>query len=148
MFKSLLVAIDGGEQSRKVLELASRLAESATQPAHLHLICVVDPAYALTDCETTFARQEYPAAAGEQHHAESLIAYALEHLREHGIDCSAGTLRGGNPALAICEEAARLGCDLIVIGHRHLSFLGRLLEPSVGSRVLDDAPCPVLVEVR
>lgn len=148
MFKTLLVAIDGSAQSGKVLDLASGLAGSADPPAHLHLICVVDPAYALTDCESSFAKTEYPAAAGEQRHAQSLITTALEQLRERGIQCSADTLRGGNPAEAICEEATRLGCDLIVIGHRHLSFLGRLLDPSVGSRVLDVAPCPVLVEVR
>ena len=148
MFKTILVAIDGSDQSSKVLELASGVARSGATAGRLHLVCVVDPAYAVADCETRFARQEYPAAASEQQHAEGLIATALDGLRQQGIECSATTPRGGNPAEAICEEASRIGSDLIVIGHRHLSLLGRLLDPSVGSRVLDGAPCPVLVEVR
>lgn len=146
MFKNILVAIDGSKQSGKVLELASGLAEPGT--ARLHLICVVDPAYALQDCDDPFARQEYPAAADEQHHAAVLVADALRQLEARGIQCTAATLPGDNPADAICEEARRIDSDLIVIGHRHLSFLGRLLDPSVGSRILDAAPCPVLVEVR
>lgn len=148
MFTTVMVAVDGNEQSDKVLELASRIAESGTQPARLHLVCVVDPAYAVQDCEAADTRQEFPAAANEQHHAEVLIARALARLREQGMQCSASTLRGNSPAEAICEEARRIASDLIVIGHRHLSFMGRLLDPSVGRRILDAAPCPVLVEVR
>lgn len=148
MFKNILVAIDGSQQSWKVLELASGLAEPGVASARLHLVCVVDPAYALQDCESAFAKEEYPAAADEQHHAESLVSDALRQLRTRGIECTAATLPSGDPADAICEEAGRIDSDLIVIGHRHLSFLGRLLDPSVGSRILDAAPCPVLVEVR
>ena len=38
--------------------------------------------------------------------------------------------------------------DLIVIGHRHLSRLERLFEPSIGQWTIYHAPCPVLVETR
>jgi nucleotide-binding universal stress UspA family protein len=48
----------------------------------------------------------------------------------------------------ISAQARRLQCDLIVIGHRHLSRLQRLFEPSVGQWTIDHAPCPVLVETR
>lgn len=148
MFTTILVAVDGNEQSDKVMELARRMADSGSQPARLHLVCVVDPAYAVKDCEAAGTRQEFPAAANEQHHAEVLIDRALEQLRERGMQCSASTLRGNSPAQAICDEARRIESDLIVIGHRQLSFMGRLLDPSVGQRILDAAPCPVLVEVR
>ncbi|MCT4982950.1 universal stress protein, partial [Pseudomonas aeruginosa] len=57
-------------------------------------------------------------------------------------------LRAGDPVQVILGEARRLGCELIVIGHRHLGRLERLLDPSVGDRVIREAPCPVLVEVR
>lgn len=144
MFKTILVALDGSPQSRKVLDLASSFANSSS---HLHLVCVLDPAYALDDSQSLFANQEYPAAANEQHHAEAIIENALSQLRYQKISCSAKTL-AGDPAQAICKEAVRIESQLIVIGHRHLSFLGRLLDPSVGNRILDSAPCPVLVEVR
>ncbi|MFJ4141164.1 universal stress protein [Pseudomonas sp. NPDC089734] len=147
MFKTILVALDGSPQSRKVLELASSFARSASDDTRLHLVCVLDPAYALDDSKSLFANQEYPAAATEQHHAEDLIESALLQLQERGIHCSAQTLTG-DPAQAICEEATRIDSQLIVIGHRHLTFLGRLLDPSVGGKILNASPCPVLVEVR
>ncbi|WP_122316313.1 universal stress protein [Pseudomonas cichorii] len=148
MFKTILVALDGSPQSRKVLDLASAFAYSNTKcNTHLHLVCVLDPAYALDDSQSLFANQEYPAAAHEQQHAESLIENALLQLQNRGIGCSAKTLTG-DPAKAICAEAERIESQLIVIGHRHLSFLGRLLDPSVGGKILDSSPCPVLVEVR
>ncbi|MCO8168350.1 universal stress protein [Pseudomonas sp. 21LCFQ02] len=141
MFTTILVALDGSAQSLKVLELASSLTGPDTT---LHLVCVVDPAYALDNPDDAFEQQQYPAAAAEQHHAQDLIEQARQRL---GLACVRTTL-SGEPAEAICAEARRIGSDLIVIGHRHLSFLARLLDPSVGSKVLDAAPCPVLVEVR
>jgi nucleotide-binding universal stress UspA family protein len=57
-----------------------------------------------------------------------------------------GHLLGGDPFDAIVESATRLRADLIVMGHRHLSRLQRLTTPSTADRVLERAPCPVLVE--
>ena len=68
-------------------------------------------------------------------------------LRERGID-GLGHHPAGEPAEVICDYARQHGCDLIVIGHRHLSRMERLLDRSVGQWTVDHAPCPVLVEVR
>jgi nucleotide-binding universal stress UspA family protein len=46
---------------------------------------------------------------------------------------------------AIIETARKLGSDLIVLGHRHLCWLGRLTGRSVCADILEAAPCPVLV---
>ncbi|WP_263141595.1 universal stress protein [Pseudomonas sp. RIT-PI-AD] len=149
MFKQILLALDGSPQCERVSALAGTLALSGDLSggrSSLHLVCAVDAAYVL-DSDDPEARGDFPAAAAQQTDAQALIAAQLAHLRGLGLVAS-GAVLAGEPAAAICDEAARRNCDLIVIGHRHLSRLGRLFDPSIGARVLDAAPCPVLVEVR
>ena len=92
-------------------------------------------------------RIEYPEAARQRSRAEAVLAEALAELRERGVDAIA-QIPSGDPGEVISEQARRLKCDLIVIGHRHLSRLERLFEPSIGQWTIDHAPCPVLVETR
>ena len=66
---------------------------------------------------------------------------------ERGID-GVASHPAGEPAQVLCDYARQHDCDLIVIGHRHLSRMERLFERSVGQWTIDHAPCPVLVEVR
>ena len=54
-------------------------------------------------------------------------------------------LRHGNPYEEIVNAAKELGVDLIVIGSHGYTGLGRLLVGSTADRVLQCAPCPVLV---
>jgi len=144
MFTKILVALDGGPQHAQVLALAGSLAGPASR---LHLLCVLDPAFALADDAPRADHAEYPAADDQVHQAERLLATALGSLRERGID-GLGHHPAGEPAEVICDYARQHGCDLIVIGHRHLSRMERLLDRSVGQWTVDHAPCPVLVEVR
>ncbi|MCL7715073.1 universal stress protein [Stenotrophomonas mori] len=144
MFTTLLVALDGGPQHERVLDLAAALAGPRSR---LHLLCVLDPEYALADDAGADDRRTYPQAARQRSRAEAVLADALADLRERGVDAVA-RLPAGDPGEVISEQARQLGCDLIVIGHRHLSRLQRLFEPSVGRWTIDHAPCPVLVETR
>lgn len=144
MFNTLLVAIDGGAQHDQVLALAASLA---TPRSRLHLVCVLDPSYALDDDAPRGDRDEYPAANAERLQAQQLLERALGALRERGIDGVASHPAGDPPAV-LCDYARQHGCDVIVIGHRHLSRVERLFERSVGQWTIDHAPCPVLVEVR
>ena len=51
----------------------------------------------------------------------------------------------GQPVEAIVAKARELNCELIIMGHRHLSRLGRLLDPSISAKVIDRVDMPVLV---
>ncbi|QEG01247.1 Universal stress protein [Stieleria maiorica] len=53
--------------------------------------------------------------------------------------------RPGHPVKIVLGEAADLDCDLIVIGARGHSFLGRLLIGSVSDSIATHAKCSVLV---
>jgi nucleotide-binding universal stress UspA family protein len=51
----------------------------------------------------------------------------------------------GDAAEQLCQQAEALPADLIVLGKRQRDFTGRLLARSVSSRVVQRAPCAVLV---
>ncbi|WP_176518435.1 universal stress protein, partial [Pseudomonas faucium] len=40
-----------------------------------------------------------------------------------------GCMVAGQPVGVIVSKAQELDCELIIMGHRHLSRLGRLLDP-------------------
>ncbi|RWA53131.1 hypothetical protein AU476_15000 [Cupriavidus sp. UYMSc13B] len=54
-------------------------------------------------------------------------------------------VRVGHPAEQIVEYADELGVEVIVMGHRGRSPIGRWLVGSVARAVIDHANCPVLV---
>ncbi|MBD9517262.1 universal stress protein [Pseudomonas sp. PDM22] len=139
MFKRILLAIDGAAQSPRIIATAGELARC--NGAQVHVVCAVDRAFAMPREDAL----EYPPAEQEQHEAQTLVDEAVAQLQSGD---ASGAVVAGDPVRAILREAERLACDLIVIGHRHLGRIERLLDPSVGQRVIERAPCPVLVEVR
>jgi nucleotide-binding universal stress UspA family protein len=65
--------------------------------------------------------------------AESGVPYELRQL-----------VRGHDPAEEIVELAEDVGAELVVIGMRHRTAVGKFLLGSTAQRILMDAPCPVL----
>lgn len=86
---------------------------------------------------------------------ETLHAYYLEEGQEHLLAAqqkldAAGRfhtthIHVGQPAEVICKMAGELGCDLIVMGSHGRSPVAGLVMGSVATRVLHQAPCPVLL---
>ncbi len=148
MYSSVLIAIDGTARSRGILETVSRFCEPARH--QLHVLLAVDVAYALAEDNrriSAFDQSEYPAASHEQQMADMTMQQAVDYLRSRGFQAE-GNLVNGDPLSTIVAEAKRLESDLIVMGHRHLSRLDRMLDPSISSKVIDKAGCPVLVDAR
>lgn len=54
-------------------------------------------------------------------------------------------VESGDPGPTICDVAARVGADVIVLGSHGHGWLQRVLIGSVSHHVLQHAPCPVLV---
>jgi nucleotide-binding universal stress UspA family protein len=68
-----------------------------------------------------------------------------DELRAAGVDHEVRQLvRGMDPAEDLVNVAAELSAELIVIGLRRRSPVGKLILGSNAQRVLLDAPCPVL----
>jgi nucleotide-binding universal stress UspA family protein len=54
-------------------------------------------------------------------------------------------IRSGSPADEIVRTADEVGADLVVVGGRGKGAVGAILMGSVAYRVMNHAPCPVLV---
>jgi nucleotide-binding universal stress UspA family protein len=68
-----------------------------------------------------------------------------DELKEAGVEFEIRQLvRGMDPAEDLINIAAEVSADLIVIGLRRRSPVGKLILGSNAQRILLDAPCPVL----
>jgi len=146
MFHTILVGIDGSDRTEGVVSVAADLAKACG--ASLHVLCVIDPAYFLDepdgDRPSSTDEVDYPAAAFEREGAEDLLNAVILRLRKQKLQAE-GSVVQGEPVQRILATAIDLGCDGIVLGHRHRSWLGRLTERSTCLDVLEKAPVPVLV---
>jgi nucleotide-binding universal stress UspA family protein len=135
--KTILVAYDDTEPSRRALDRAATLAEAfgsrvlVTSVAPLHYS---SPRLTLTVKE----RGEGIAAREED------MQQAQAILKERGI--AAESLAAmGEPATAIARLAEKHDVDLVVVGTRELGALQRLLGQSVSQEVSRKARCDVLI---
>lgn len=76
--------------------------------------------------------------------AAAQLSLIAEQMRADGLQAEP-SLRHGNPCEEIVNAAKEFGVDLIVIGSHGYTGLGHLLVGSTAGRVLQRAPCPVLV---
>ena len=81
-----------------------------------------------------------------QRYADDAQLDALaDRLREEGVEHQVvHTMRGRDASDEILAVAQEHRADLIVIGLKRRSPVGKLLMGSTAQRVLLDAPCPVL----
>lgn len=143
----IAIAVDGTPAGQSALALAGKIAVQAG--ARVAILCTIDPAYALEThggAVSAEDRTEYPAPAREQLAADAIVDTALRDMRALGLDAQ-GVILAGSPAQEIVAAARRMRADMIVMGHRHLSWFDRMLHPSTCWEVLDHADCPVLVSM-
>ncbi len=83
------------------------------------------------------------AGRGDDAGRAEAVASLEEHLASAGVDHSvvAGT---GDLAEDLVRQAAEADAELIVIGLRRRSPVGKLILGSGAQRILLEAPCPVL----
>ena len=122
MFNTVLFPIDRSRQAAETAATALKLAQK--HQSRLVLLSVVEP-----------DQDDHAAVA-------TLLEDARKRFLAEGMECQL-IERQGKPAFVICDVADEINADVIVMGTRGLS-----LEPdeaSTASRVIQLAPCPVLV---
>jgi nucleotide-binding universal stress UspA family protein len=73
------------------------------------------------------------------------IELVKSRLAETGVEYELRQLvRGNEPGEEVVVIADEAGAELIVIGMRHRTAVGKFLLGSTAQRILMDAPCPVL----
>ena len=141
----VLIAIDASPAATALLTLARRYCRPSEH--ELHVLLAIDSTFAVHEQPAPYTTEEleqYPAACKEQHQADDAVAKAVGELQQAGF-ASQGCMIAGQPVEAIVAKALELNCELIIMGHRHLSRLGRLLDPSISAKVIDRVKVPVLV---
>jgi len=131
----ILVAYDGSESAQRALAQAADLASS--DGASVSVVSVAEPL-------PQFGRAGAAMPPEEEEERRHELADAKETLAAKGVDAKV-VERRGDPATLIVDEAEAEGSDVIVVGSRGLNTAQRWLIGSVSSRVVQHAPCNVLV---
>jgi nucleotide-binding universal stress UspA family protein len=150
-FKKILVAIDGSPTSAKAASYAIHLAEmECAELIALHVIedvkqgGVIGLRAKYGDVKLVEAFRNVRTEA-----ASEFMSPVIESATKAGVKAKSELLldEGESEAGAITKYAARHGVDLIVLGSRSRSGLGRrlLLVGGVANKVLNLAKCPVLI---
>jgi nucleotide-binding universal stress UspA family protein len=131
------VGFDGMAESYAALDEAAKLA--AKFGGSLRVIGVATPVPAMG---AAAAAQAGPEAGPDfQTQLNNAVAELPPELRALPV------FERGDPVKKLLE-AAEMGVDLLVLGSRGFGPVMRLLIGSVSSRVIREAPCPVLVVPR
>jgi nucleotide-binding universal stress UspA family protein len=137
MFRKILAASDGSAGASAALDVAIDLAVKGG--AELHMICVQEiPRFAETMDEVD----------GEKEAAEQrlmpVIQRAKERAAQKGLSLETHLL-SGHPVAAVVEFVRAHDFDLLVIGFMGHSALYNRIIGSTTDRLVDHAPCTVLV---
>jgi nucleotide-binding universal stress UspA family protein len=137
MFKTILHANDGSDHAFKALDLA--ISTAKRDGAALHMVCVEEippmPEYIEEIRETR-------ATAARRFHR--VIQRSRGMAERNGVKLEAHA-KAGHPVRAIVELAGQLSADLLVIGATGHSALYERMIGSRADRIIQLAPCPVLV---
>ena len=148
MFKSIVVGTDGSDRASEAVLAAAQLA--ATQPgAVLHIVTVQKP---LSPSAVAAGEMAASAPVAAERSWEEEIKTELEDTlsraavtAQRACDTRIEThARFGSPAEVLCDLAAHLQADLIVVGNKGMQG-GRRLLGSVPNTVSHKAPCSVLI---
>lgn len=141
LFRHLLVPADGSDASIAAARLAFRIARS--YDGHVDLLYVLDTLL----CEELrrFDKRELDEIQAELLEQGRRILQALAEEAERMGIAAASEVRRGDPFEEIVAQARDHRCDLVVMGHVGRRPHKKVLLGSVAERVVEFAPCPVMV---
>ena len=142
MIQRILVATDGSDHARKAIELASDIAKRNHSSVYLmHVVHEPKVPEGVAELVKQEHIPESPSCVHIQVLAERILGPAKRMLKGRGIGQVFPVMADGKPADKIIEFARNQGVDLIVMGTRGLSRLGRLFLGSISDQVRHLAPC-------
>lgn len=130
MFKTILFPVDQSRESQDAAETVAKLVKFCD--GRLFILSV--------QVEST--ADEEPQSAPNM--IDQLLQSAKSAFAEWGIEAEV-LHKEGQPAFCICDVADELDADVIVMGCRGVGLTEDGMAESVSNRVINLAPCPVLV---
>jgi nucleotide-binding universal stress UspA family protein len=148
MFKNIVVGTDGSETAAHAVQIAAELAATQGGDATLHIVSVQKPmaSTAIATSEMAVAGSAGAAMGWEEdvrQNLESMLEQSAREAAREGVTVETHA-RFGAPAEVLCDLAAHLQADLIVVGNRGMQG-GRRFLGSVPNTVSHHSPCSVLI---
>lgn len=137
MFRKIAIAHDGSRGAAKAFSLA--LAIAAEGGAELHMVCVEEtPRIPATVDEVIEDREN------AKRQFDKLCGHCRAEAKRKQVDLHAHVL-AGHPVPKICEFVQYREFDLLIVGYMGHSALYNRLIGSTTERLVEHAPCAVLV---
>lgn len=136
---TLLVPVDGSDNSSRAVAHALAVAAGSQQPVELHLLNVQLP-IASGDVKMFVSQSAIDAYYRDE--GEKALAPARRQLDAAGVRY-VHHIGVGPVAETVVSYAREKRCDQIIMGTRGMSALGGLLMGSVTTRVVHLSPVPV-----
>ena len=131
---TIVVGVDGSGPSLDAVRFASRMA--AQSKARVYLCAVLAPVQEMVMHDTS-AR---PARVLD----DSFLVRAREEARRGGAEVQAELIHG-EPVDELLQKVVALRADILVVGVRRRGSSSELVQGSITMRLLDRAPCPVVL---
>ena len=138
MFKKIVVAVDGSEQSLHALTVACDIAKKYRSEIYL----VHSPQLETTGIAVGSGAVEIaPSAEQIAEAGKSVVDGASEKAKALGCPPAGCVIENGDPASEILKAIESTGADLVVMGRRGLGRISSALLGSVSQKVGHDANC-------
>ena len=134
----ILVAVDGSKPSLKAVQLLVEHSDWYRDPPEVELVAIHLPVPKVSHIGKSQLERYY------QEEGEGMLAAAKKKLDGAGIPYKA-TVLVGPVAETLVKHAKDKRCDLIYIGTRGMSELGKALVGSTATKVLHISDVPVLL---
>jgi len=144
----LLLPTDGSELSSEALKMAIYLARSlGARITALHVIEPYHPPFLKGDYKLpeipVLLKRQYEKQTAER--AARILGDVSKAAAADGVNCATVAVKSDSPYEAIVKQAARSGCDFIVMASHGRKGLKGILLGSETQKVLTHSRIPVLV---
>ena len=136
----ILIAVDGSEHSNAAVSFLTQL--QFADPIETSLVTVSNPPDIALNAASEFWYPEY--LTHQQEFTDAAFTKAIEILGDSGIKADSETLRG-HIGDAIVKHASDIDADMVIVGAKGHTAVGRILLGSVSDYVATHAPCDVMV---
>lgn len=137
MFKKILLAADGSENSIRAAENAIKISTCSTNSI-IEIVYVVDPETVKSEILSNWSSVKLGDIRRKQ------VSEIERMVNESGVSYEIKILQG-EPGPVIVDYANKNNFDIVIIGSRGLSGLQEFVLGSVSHKVAQRAKCPVLI---
>ena len=130
MFKNVLFPIDQSRETQDAITIVTNIVK--TYDSKLFLLSVVEKS------------ADNPSLMTDTDQVAKLLESAKMMFAQEGIETET-IEKEGMPPFVICDVADEINANLIIMGCRGLGLTHEGAEDSVANRVINLAPCSVLI---